>query len=157
MTLDELVLPRLADWHPPAGRQTLNLPGEGSGWAVAVTADRHDELGSLLWDVALRRTGPALADLAGWARRVAERVTGLLEPLKVVEIDAQRNEALLRSDEPAHRKEQLFYYEVLLHPARGATVRRFQAAQGPGRREQVLFALTNESLAKLLGDLAAAA
>jgi hypothetical protein len=156
MILDETVLQKLAEWEPPAGRQTLHLT-TASGWSLALTADRHDQLGSLAWELALRRQGPAPAGkgVADWARCVAERVTGLLEPLKVVEVDAERNEALLRSQDPAQRGEKLFYYEVLLKGTSTAAVRRYQALPGNGKREQVTFALTNEALAKLVADLTA--
>jgi hypothetical protein len=78
-----------------------------------------------------------------------------LEPLKVVEVDAVKGEALLRSSEPAQRGDKLFYYEVLLKGTHAAQVRRYQAlAEGIGRREQVAFALTQEALTKLVGDLA---
>jgi hypothetical protein len=137
------------------------LPDAGSGWAVALTVDRHDELGSLVWELTLHRTaalGTSDKGLGDWAHGAAGRVTGLLEPLKVVEVDVERNEAILRSNEPAHRGEKLFYYEVLLRGTNLASVRRYQAVQqGNGKREQVTFALTNETLAKLLADLAAAA
>jgi hypothetical protein len=156
MTLENTVLQKLAEWPPASGRRTLNLPAEGS-WAVAVTADRHDELGCLLWELNLHRGGPAPAGstLSAWAERVAGRATGLLEPLKVVEVDAERGEALLRSDQPTQRGEKLYYYEVLLKNTKAALVRRFQALPGNGRRDQVPFALTNEVLAKFVADLAA--
>lgn len=157
MTLDEKVLQRVAEWRPPAGRQTLHLPDAGSGWSLALTADRNDELGSLAWELTLRRSAPqAGLTLADWAHRVAGRVTGLLEPLKVVEIDPQRQEALVRSTGPTQRGDRLFYYEVLLKGTREAEVRRFRASSQPGeRREQVAFALTHEALAKLVADVTA--
>jgi hypothetical protein len=157
MTLDETLQPKLAEWRPAAGRQTLTVPDGGSGWAVSLTADRHDELGCLVWEMTLRRVAPGGGDLGAWAARAAERVTGLLEPLKVVEVDVQLNKALLRSNEPARRPQgALFYYEVLLQGTTAATVRRYQGnAPGNGRREQVAFALTHEALAKLARDLTA--
>jgi hypothetical protein len=157
MTLDETVLQKLADWRPSAGRQTLNLPTAGSGWNVALTADRHDELGSLVWELILNRAAAAPDNsLGGWADRVAGRVTGLMEPLKVVEVDAARGEALLRSEEPGRRGGKVFYYEVLLKGVTSVSLRRYQAApNGTGKREQVAFALTNEALAKLVADLTA--
>jgi hypothetical protein len=156
MILDETVLQKLAEWQPPAGRQTLNVT-TASGWFLTVTADRHDELGSLVWDLTLLRRTPAAADkgLADWASRIADRVTGLLEPLKIVEVDAERNEALLRSQEPARRGDKLCYYEVILKGTSSASVLRYQALPGNGKREQVTFALTNEALAKLVADLTA--
>ena len=157
MTLDETLRQRLADWRPQ-DRQILVVAPEGAGWTVSVTADRCDEVGCLLWELTLRRTAPAAAgwSVQAWAERAAGRVTGLLEPLKIVEVDAVRDEALLRSDEPAQRGEQLFYYELLLKGSGTALLRRYQAApNGQARREQVTFALTHEALAKLAADLTA--
>src|SRR5437763_13484224 len=117
MTLENTLLERLAEWHPPAGRHTLTVPDGSAAWAVSVTADRSDVLGCLVWELAVRRTGDARAGetLRGWADRVVRRAFGLLEPLKVHEIDAERNEGLLRSVASSQRVESLFYYEVLLH------------------------------------------
>jgi hypothetical protein len=157
MTLDETVLRKLADWRPePGSRQILAVPDEGSGWAVSFEIDRHDELSSALWEVSLQRVTPARGGvtLQGWANGIASRVTGLLESLRVLEIDAQRNEALLRSTEPTRRSAELFYYEVLLKGIQAASVRRYQASPGRGHREQVPFVLTHEALAKLIGDMA---
>src|SRR5437016_5712587 len=116
MTLENTVLQKLSEWQPPKGRQTLNVPGEDAAWTAALTGGRSDALGSPTWEPTLGRTAaaPAGATLQGWAERVAGRVTGLLETLKVHEVDAERNEALLRSDGPTQRGEALFYYEVLL-------------------------------------------
>lgn len=158
MTLDETVLQKLANWQSARGsRQILAVPDEGSGWAVSLTVDRHDELSSALWEVDLQRVAPRRDDvtLESWAKDVAGRVTGLLEPLRVLEIDAQRNEALLRSNEPTRRSKDLFYYEVLLKGTRAASMRRYQGSPGGGHREQVAFVLTHEALAKLISDLAA--
>jgi len=157
MTLDETVLQKLADCRPVRGsRQILAVPDEGSGWAVSLTVDRHDELGSALWEIDLRRVAPRRGDvtLESWAKGVASRVTGLLEPLRVLEIDIQRNEALLRSNEPTRRSADLFYYEVLLKGTQAASMRRYQGSSGGGHREQVAFVLTHEALAKLISDLA---
>ena len=97
---------------PAAAALRLNLADEGSGWTAALTADRCDELGCLVWDLTLRRTGGSLAmdaaTLRGWADRVAGKVTGLLEPLTVVEVDAERLVAQLRSNEPTSRARQIF-------------------------------------------------
>ena len=159
MTLDEIVLQKLAEWRPPReGRHTLAVPDEQRGWVVRLTAERHDDLGCALWEMTMER-GPAPADAAAsvgsWAERIAGRVTGLLEPLTVLEIDTARNEALLRSVEPRRRKDDLYYYEILLKGTRQALVRRYRASHQGNRREQILFALTHEAVAKLAADLTA--
>lgn len=154
MTLDAVLLEKLAEWKPEAGRQTLALPGEGGGWGVSLTADRTDPLGCLVWELAVNTSGPD-GDLRAWADRIAGRVTGLLETLKVVEVDAGRNEAILRSDEPRARGDDRHYYEVLLQGTHAATVRRYRGQRTGGKREQVAFALTHEAIAKLVADLTA--
>jgi hypothetical protein len=159
MTLAETVRRKIAEWRPPAeGRLALAVPDEGAGWSASVTADRSDEVGCLVWEVALRSSaGPVAADGAGlgaWANQAAQRVTGLLEALKVVEVDPARNEALLRSDIPAWQGDDVSYYEVVLHGLGRVTAQRFRGSRQPGqRREQVLFSLTHDALAKLVGDL----
>jgi hypothetical protein len=126
---------------------------------VTVTADRNEVLGCLVWEMALRRsasTAPAKGSVKEWAHRAAQRVTALLQPLKVVEVDVQRDEALLRSDTAGPQGDVAFYYEVLLKGLNEAVVRRFEAfPQERKRRQQVLFPLTHEALAKVVADLAA--
>jgi hypothetical protein len=157
MNLDEALLEKLAKWRTDS-RCNLAATAEGCPWSVAVTADRADQLGCLVWEVALRRSTPLGPDrpLRAWAARAAARVTGLLEPLKVVEVDAPRNEAMLRSAAPARRGDELFYYELLLKGNGEALLRRYHASRrGKARRDQVAFALTHEALAKLVADLTA--
>jgi hypothetical protein len=162
MTLAKAVLQKLSNWkHPGGERSSLVVGGEGCGWAVTIVADRADELGCRAWELTCQRlTGPMAADAAGlsaWAQRVASRATGLLEPLTVVEVDAQRLVAQLRSKSPMARDEREFYHELLLNAAGTASVRRYQAATAGQPRTQVAFAVTHEALAKLAGDLTAEA
>lgn len=154
MTLTETLLPKLSEWRPAgAGRHTWS--DTVAGWTVHLAADKTDSLSCLVWELSLTRVGDAPAGLtnASWAAAIAKRVTGLMEPVKVHEVDVTRDEALLRSTAPARRGEALAYYEILLHGVRKAVVRRYTAGAVPGRG-QVAFALTHEVLAKLVGDIA---
>jgi hypothetical protein len=159
MNLNEALLEKLAKWKPASGRANLSATDEASGWTVTVTADEANTLSCLLWEVNLRRRASekesADNELKTWAERLAERATGLLENLRVVEIDVSRRQALLRSEQPAQRGDEVFYYEVLLTGAEEALLRRYRAWQNSGRREQVAFPVTNEALAKLVSDLIA--
>ena len=97
MTLEETLLQKLADWRPPGGgRHTLAVSDE-TAWVVRVTAERRDDLGCALWEMVAERTEPR-ADkkrtVGDWAEQVAGRVTGLQEPLAVVEVDTLRDMAL---------------------------------------------------------------
>jgi hypothetical protein len=155
MNLDERLLEKLAEWRPDSGRQTLVVAEPTINATVTVTADRTDVVGAQLWEVTLDR--PAALDVAGlkaWADKTAARVTGLLEPLRVLEIDGERSTALLRSQAPTQRGDSRFYYEVLLNGKGRAQVARYQASAKPdGQRRQINFGLTHETLAKLVSDI----
>ena len=157
MTLPESLLPRLSDWRPAgAGRHSWAEAFPADGWTVGVSADKADSLSCLVWELTLTRTAEPTAGLtlAGWANGVAGRVVGLLEPLKVHEIDETRGEAILRSTAPAKKGEALAYYEVRLTGLTTAVVRRFTGSKTESGRNQVAFAITHETLAKLAGDIA---
>src|SRR5207245_584773 len=116
---------KLADWRFDGERRTLTA-APAAGWSATVTADCADAVGCRLWEVALQPLGAlAEANLQARAERIASRVTGLLEPLKLVEVDAVRRTAQLRSREPASHGDDLLYYELLLEGNGAATVRRF--------------------------------
>ena len=158
MSLAETLLGKLADWRPAGeGRQSVAIALPEHGWTVGLTADRADSVGCRLTQVEAARAEPVADDdaaLEAHARRAAGRVTGLLEPLRLVEIDRGRHVALLRSDAPAARGDAVQYYEVKFAGRNRVTVERFKANKtGPAGREAVPFALTHESLAKLVDDL----
>jgi len=157
MTLAENLLPKLSEWRPAGdGRHSWAAAFPAEGWTVRLAADRADSLSCLVWELTLARTGDAPADLTlpGWAAAVASRVSGLMEPLKVHEVDDLRGEAILRSVSPAKKGEALAYYEVRLTGLTTAVVRRFTAGREKSGRSQVAFAATHEAIAKLAGDIA---
>jgi hypothetical protein len=158
MTLNEALLEKLASWKPPPGRASLGVSAEGSPWTATVVADETNPLSSLLWELSLRRGKPDRAatetELKTWADRVSQRGTGLLENFHVVEVDAVRQQAQLRSEEPSQRGDEVFYYELLLSGTYEVLLRRYKAPrQGAGRREQIASPITHEALAKLVSAL----
>jgi hypothetical protein len=158
MTLADNLLPKLSDWRPAgSGRHSWTESFADAGWAAHLEADHTDTLGCRAWEFTLTRAGdaPAGLTLRGWADSIASRATGLMEPLKVLEIDEERQEAQLRSTAPAKKGEDVLYYELKLSGLTQATLRRYQATLTPGKvREQVAYTLTHEALAKLAGDIA---
>ena len=160
MTHDDPFLNSLTEWRPAgAGPHSFGHTLE-SGWTATATAESADTVGCRLTELAVTRPTAAKpatdADLKRWADRTAERATGLLEPLKLIELDPARAEAVLRSDPPAARGRAVEYYEVLLRGRQSATLKRYRAARtGPGKRRPVPFALTHEAIAKVVGDLTA--
>jgi hypothetical protein len=151
---------KLAETEPNGGRHDFQVEDAATGSAVTLALVKRDALSCLAWEMRVRRTVPANVNLGQRAGQVAGRVTSLLAPLQVVEVDTERNQALLRSVVGASQDNPT-YFEIILDGTTTATVRRFQASEYPKtegtavpRREQVAFALTNEGLLKLVDDLA---
>jgi len=158
MTLAETLLQKLADWRPAGeGRHTVAIALPDHGWTVQLTAERVDTVGSRLTEVEATRNAAVPEDAAALeaqARRAAGRVTGLLEPLRVVEIDRGHHVALLRSDAPANKADAVSYYEVQFQGRNRVKLGRFHATKGsPAQRKAIPFALTHEALAKVVDDL----
>lgn len=155
MTFENTLLQKLAEWRFDNGRQTLTIAHPETGWTVAVVAECGESVGCRMWEMNLTRPeANSSADLKTRAERLAGRATGLMEPLRLIEVDAQGDTALLRSAAPQKRGDDLFYYEILLRSA-AAGVRRYQASTKSGTRQQIAFPLTHEALAKLGADLTA--
>jgi hypothetical protein len=154
MNLAKTLQEKLAEWRP-AGRQTLEVAEAGR--TAAVTVDVNDVVGCKVWEISVGpTTEPAQpVDVRSWGEKVAANVQGLREPLRLLEVDAGRNVAQLRSEDPARRDGNCSYYEALLQGDGRANVRRYQASsKGDGKREQVPFALTHEVVAEVADQLA---
>src|SRR4051812_33909451 len=133
--LAEAVQRSLSEWKPTGGSyQTLSQSFPDAGWNLTVTFNRVEGLGGSVWELTLDRTGaaPEGLTLKVWADRVANQVSGMLERLRVHEIDTANGIALLRSDGPQVRGTARSYYEVTLNDVTKATLRRFQGDTTPG-------------------------
>jgi hypothetical protein len=153
MTLANMLRQKLNETPAAEQRHELTATDDVSGWALHLTAERHDAWTTVAWEICLRRAASG-GDVADWAERIAVRTSGLLEPLRVVEVDVPRQQALVRSEPPTERDGKISYYEVTLQGNSSALVRRFHGTHASGKRDQVSFVLTNEVLAKFVGDLA---
>jgi hypothetical protein len=93
--------------------------------------------------------------LKNWGNRLAGRVTYLMEPLQVLEIDAQGGELQIRSQSPTPRDEQKGYYEVRLFRNGSLRMERFVFDGASRKRCQTACQLTREVLERLSDDIAA--
>jgi hypothetical protein len=155
MSLDGLLLEKLAKWRPD-GRQALEVKDSDSHFDAIVTADAVDVVGCRLWELSLRRADQSKpeTDLKTRAETIVGRVSGLLETLALIELDASRDAALLRSATPGRRGDAISYYELLLEGNGSTTMRRYEGPHGEEtRRQQIPYTLTHDSLGKLVSDL----
>lgn len=158
MTLAEALLPRLAEWQPEeTGPARIAVDLSDHGWTVELTAERVESLGCQLTGiVAKRRSSLEENDrtLEANSRRAAGRATGLLEPLRFIEIDRARHVALLRSDAPPSKGNDVLFYEVEYQGLNRVQITRQQASKSsPAAKKAIPFALTHEAVAKLVDDL----
>lgn len=156
MTLGETLHKNLSDW-PANTDGPHECTATADGWTATARAAAIDTVGAKLTHLDLTRTAPAPdgTTLGGWADGVAKRASGLLERLKVYEVDAARNQAVLRSDGPTVKGDVAGYYEVTLTGTEAAGVARYAVDKAAGtKREPVPFALTHEAIAKLADDIA---
>jgi hypothetical protein len=93
--------------------------------------------------------------LRTWGERLAGRVTYLMEPLKVFEVDAGGGEVQIRSQSPTARAEQRGYYEIRLFKQGSLRMERHAFDETSRQRRTVPCQLTREVLERLADDLTA--
>jgi hypothetical protein len=93
--------------------------------------------------------------LKGWGERLAGRVTYLMEPLTVLEIEAAGGEVQIRSQSPTTRAEQRSYYEVRLFKQGTLRMERRAFDETTRQRRPIPCQLTREVLERLADDIAA--
>ena len=154
--LDEILLQKLAEWRPDTANPTLSLTDPAGAWSVTLDAEAVETIGSQLRRVSVRPVkAKVTVPLREQADRLARDVTGLLEPLRVVEIDDGAAVAQLRSHAPAQRDGAARYYEVTRHADGTTQLGRYQTRPAEGKRQAIPFSLTHEALAKIVRDFIA--
>jgi hypothetical protein len=91
--------------------------------------------------------------LRAWGDRLAGRVTYLMEPLKVLEVDAAGGEVHIRSQNPTARDDQRSYYEVRLSRQGTLRMERCTFDGASRRRRRIPCHLTREVLERLADDI----
>jgi hypothetical protein len=103
------------------------------------------------------RTEWSSSDLGAWGQRLASRVTYLLEPLKLLEVDAGGGEVQIRSQSPTPRAERRGFYEVRLDKQGNLRMERFVFEEATRQRRRTPCQFTREVLERLADDIAASA
>ena len=102
-----------------------------------------------------RADGPerTIDQLKDWADRVAARVTYLMEPLRVVEVDPVGVEVELRSAAPSQRNNVRAFYEIRLRRAGTLQLARVVYDNVSRTRRDEAFQMTREIIERLTDDL----
>ena len=89
------------------------------------------------------------------ADRLASKLSYLLEPLRVIEIDGEAGAVQMRSHPPYQRESQTRYYEVLVQRGGSLSLGRYERLPGQPRRS-IPATVTHEVFYRLADDFAAA-
>ncbi len=90
-----------------------------------------------------------------WGNRLSSRINYLMEPLKVLEIDAGGGEVQIRSQSPTTRNDQRGYYEMRLFRQGLLRMERHVFDETTRERRHTPCQLTRETLERLADDIAA--
>jgi hypothetical protein len=93
--------------------------------------------------------------LREWGNRLAGRVTYLMEPLKVLEVDATGGEVDIRSQSPTARNDHRGYYQVRLFKQGRLLMERRAFDEASRQPRTVACQLTREVLERLADDVVA--
>ncbi|CAN5915604.1 hypothetical protein BH23PLA1_BH23PLA1_29360 [soil metagenome] len=95
----------------------------------------------------------AIDALKSWGDRLTARLTYLMEPLAVLEADADSGEVILRSQSPTPRADRRSFYEVRLDRSGTLQLQRFAFDNDTRRRQAIPCQLSREVLDRLADDL----
>jgi hypothetical protein len=90
-----------------------------------------------------------------WGTRLAGRITYLMEPLKVLEVDSGGGEVQIRSQSPTARDGERGYYEIRLFRQGMLRMQRFIYDPATRQRRESPCQLTREVLERLADDISA--
>jgi hypothetical protein len=93
--------------------------------------------------------------LRAWGERLAGRVSYLMEPLQVLEVDPAGGEVQVRSQSPTTRSQQRGYYEVRLFKTGSLRMERFAFDETARQRRPIPCQLTREVVERLADEIAA--
>ncbi len=128
----------------PNGRLECDMANVDSlGCAVDQFSFRSDRL-----------HGAPLEKLKKIGEDLSRRVTYLLEPIAIIELDAEGVTVQLRSSPPTKDDGTTTYYELNINQE-GLTLRRYQAQSGQPR-QPIPAHFTHEALRRLARDISAA-
>lgn len=150
----QALLEKLSEWNPSdTDSRVLRMDLQPTGASVAIDVERRDSLSSLVREVTVASpAGTGGLPLHARASAIADRLTGLMENIRAIEVDTVAEVALLRSTAPAVRGTSKHYYELKVTPTE-ANLKRYRTEAGSNTRESIGYALTHEALAKLADDL----
>lgn len=155
MSLTETVH-RLVVERTPFHDQLQPIVASDEGITLRCDLNSAESVGCTLSQIDLvdaSKSSLSMDELVHWAEFICGRVTYLLEPLQLIELDGRHGVALVRSRRPQRKKDQIAYYEFIADKNHHASLRRYRYDMANRDRGTVPFPLTHEQLEVLVDDL----
>ena len=130
----------------------LDVPVDGGRLTAAIQA--VDRLACVVDALELssdKLAHQSLDELKDRSHRLCAKLSYLLEPIALIESDADTCTTQLRSNPPAKEDDQTFYYEILMRRGGVISLHRYQKQPGDVR-QNVPATLTHEVLVRLADD-----
>ena len=123
---------------------------------IMLTVKDFDKFSFVLERVELSQPGQqrlSIDKLQHQAEALINKITYLLEPFRLVELDAANLKIQLRSKHPEKQGSKISFYEILLVATPAQTFVRYQYDNHDQVRKPQPFHVTNEILVKLINDM----
>lgn len=96
---------------------------------------------------------PSSRKLGDLADQLTRRITYLMEPLRVLEVDEDAGELEIRSSPPSQREQVRYYYELRLSCTGSLSLQRIAFDEIARLKKSVPCQLTREALERLIDDI----
>ncbi|MBY0585980.1 hypothetical protein K2X85_02325 [bacterium] len=155
-------LHKLVEARIPFRNRLEPMVASEQGVTVRCDVTQAEGVGCMLTHLDLveeNKSSLSMDELVHWAEWMCGRVTYLLEPLHLIEIDRRNGLALVRSKMPRRQNssgklsENIAYFELVADRRHHASLRRFQFRRTTRDRGSVPFGLTHDQLEVLVDDL----
>lgn len=158
MSIRDDLLYELDQLNGAAGWAAVRAVGPSGVADVRIEVASIETLGCEVASLVVSSAALVTADvdtLKAWSKRLAERVSYLLESLTPLEVDEENGELLMRSAQPQAMPRGRQYYELLLSAAGTDSVRfaRYESTKGVPGRDRVDMVLTRDVVGRLVEDL----
>jgi len=132
------------------GSDNTTVGVDGEGVSVAVDVEHCERYAVGIRGIQVTPAEPS-NDIRETAEGIARKVD-VIDPLRVVEVDTQEGQAILRSAEPEADEEGVTYWEATVKP-RGTALNRYHKSHGEPDRQVVVEPLSHREAGKLVDQV----
>jgi hypothetical protein len=157
MTLSQKIADAV-EQHPVGSASSGLVTAEADGLKLTISLAALGHVGLAFRRIEFSQVDPVDLSpqaLRAWGNRLSARLTYLMEPLVVLEVDAEAGKATLRSQNPTSKGDRRSFFEVQLYREGGLHLHRVAFDETTRVRKVVDSQMTLEVLERLTDDLVA--